>query len=231
MGLDLYSKIEPYLGFEEEIYNLHNQFMKFVFENDLDNIVDIGCGQGYFLENLNLNGKKAFGVDLSIEQIKVCEEKGLDAKAIPLDQVEEKFDCATAIFDVLNYMDKEYLKSFIKDVYNTLNQDGYFIFDVNSYFGFEEVAQGCINLDLEDKFIAIDAIFEEDKLKTNLTLFTEEKDKLFSKESDFIVQEYHSTEFLKKVLKKSGFKIEQINEFNLHSDDEADKLIFICKKD
>jgi predicted TPR repeat methyltransferase len=231
MGLDLYSKIEPYLGFEEEIYNLHNQFMQFVFENDLDNIVDIGCGQGYFLENLNLNGKKAFGIDLSVEQIKVCEEKGLDAKAIPLEQVEKKFDCATAIFDVLNYMDKEYLKSFIKDVYNTLNQDGYFIFDVNSYFGFEEVAQGCINLDLEDKFIAIDAIFEEDKLKTNLTLFTEEKDKLFSKESDFIVQEYHSTEFLKKVLKKSGFKIEQINEFNLHSDDEADKLIFICKKD
>ena len=27
--------------------------------NDLDNIIDIGCGQGYFLENLKINGKKA----------------------------------------------------------------------------------------------------------------------------------------------------------------------------
>ena len=53
---------------------------------------------------ININKKKAFGIDLSVEQIKICEEKGLNAKAIALEDVEEKFDCATAIFDVLNYI-------------------------------------------------------------------------------------------------------------------------------
>ena len=52
MGLDLYAKIEPYLEFEEEIYTLHKEFLRFIMVNDLDNIIDIGCGQGYFLENL-----------------------------------------------------------------------------------------------------------------------------------------------------------------------------------
>ena len=47
MGLDLYARIEPYLDFEEEIYSLHKEFLKFIMVNDLDNIIDIG------LENKN----------------------------------------------------------------------------------------------------------------------------------------------------------------------------------
>lgn len=230
MGLELYSKVEPYLDFEDEVYLLHKQFMEFVMVNELDNIIDIGCGQGYFLDNLRINGKKAFGTDLSVEQIKVCKAKGLDAKAIALNEVKDKYDCATAIFDVLNYMDKEYLKTFIQEANLVLNQGGYFIFDVNSHFGFDNIAQGCITIDLKDKFIAIDANFDDNKLQTDITLFSKQKNKLFSKESDLIIQEYHSKEFLKELLESNGFKIQEIREFNLHSDEDADKFIFICKK-
>ena len=230
MGLDLYAKVEPYLDFEEEVYTLHKEFLRFVMVNDLDNIIDIGCGQGYFLENLKVNKKKYFGIDLSVEQIKVCEAKGLNAKAIPLGLVKEKFDCATAIFDVLNYIPKTELKNFIQETNLVLNQGGYFIFDVNSLFGFDVIAQGCITIDIEDKFIAIDANFEDEKLQTDITLFEQQENGLFSKESDLIVQEYHSKEFLIKLLKECNFEIQEIKEFNLHTDEEADKLIFICKK-
>ena len=230
MGLDLYAKVEPYLNFEEEIYTLHKEFLKFVMVNDLDNIIDIGCGQGYFLENLMVNKKTAFGIDLSVEQIKACEERNLNAKAIALEDVKEKFDCATAIFDVLNYIPKSDLKTFITQTALVLNQGGYFIFDVNSYFGFDEVAQGCITIDLDDKFIAIDANFEDEKLQTDITLFSKDDNGLFSKESDSIIQEYHTKEFLSKLLKECGFKVQEIKEFNLHTDENADKLIFICKK-
>ncbi len=230
MGLDLYAKVEPYLDFEEEVYTLHKEFLRFVMVNELDNIIDIGCGQGYFLENLRVNKKEYFGIDLSVEQIKVCEAKNLNAQAIALKDVKEKFDCATAIFDVLNYIPKKELKQFIKETNLVLNQGAYFIFDVNSLFGFEEVAQGCITIDVDDKFIAIDANFEKNKLQTDITLFEKQETGMFSKESDSIIQEYHSKEFLTKLLKESGFEIVEIKEFNLHTDDNADKLIFICKK-
>ncbi|WP_123378029.1 class I SAM-dependent DNA methyltransferase [Aliarcobacter butzleri] len=230
MGLDLYAKVEPYLDFEEEVYTLHKEFLRFVMVNDLDNIIDIGCGQGYFLENLKVNKKKYFGIDLSVEQIKVCEEKNLNAKAIDLKDVKEKFDCATAIFDVLNYIPKNELKIFLEQTYEILNQNAYFIFDVNSYFGFDEVAQGTITIDVEDKFIAIDANFENNKLQTDITLFEKQENGLFSKEQDSIIQEYHSKEFLSKILEEIGFKLIEIKEFNLHTDEIADKLIFICKK-
>ncbi|MFW2611817.1 class I SAM-dependent DNA methyltransferase [Aliarcobacter butzleri] len=230
MGLDLYAKVESYLDFEEEVYTLHKEFLRFVMVNDLDNIIDIGCGQGYFLENLKVNKKKYFGIDLSVEQIKVCQEKNLNAQAIDLKDVKEKFDCATAIFDVLNYIPKNELKRFLEQTYEILNQNAYFIFDVNSYFGFDEVAQGTITIDAEDKFIAIDANFENNKLQTDITLFEKQENGLFSKEQDSIIQEYHSKEFLSKILEEIGFKLIEIKEFSLHTDEIADKLIFICKK-
>jgi len=230
MGLELYSKIEPFLDFEDEVYTLHKQFMEFVMLNELDNIIDIGCGQGYFLDNLKINKKTAFGIDLSVEQIKVCEAKNLNAKAIALSDVKEKYDCATAIFDVLNYIPSEHLEGFIQETNLVLNQGGYFVFDVNSHFGFEYIAQGCITIDLDDRFIGIDAVFENEKLQTDLTLFEKNKDNLYTKQSDSIIQEYHSKEFLTKLLKKCNFEIQEIREFNLHSDEDADKLIFICKK-
>ncbi|APW64752.1 methyltransferase [Poseidonibacter parvus] len=230
MGLELYSKIEPFLDFEDEVYSLHKQFMEFVMLNELDNIIDIGCGQGYFLDNLRINKKTAFGIDLSLEQIKVCEAKNLNAKAIALDEVKEKYDCATAIFDVLNYIPSQNLEQFIKETNLVLNQGGYFVFDVNSHFGFEYIAQGCITIDLEDRFIGIDAVFENEKLQTDLTLFEKNQENLYTKISDSIIQQYHSKEFLTKLLKKCNFEIQEIKEFNLHSDEDADKLIFICKK-
>ncbi|QKF80992.1 class I SAM-dependent DNA methyltransferase [Halarcobacter ebronensis] len=231
MGLNLYSKIEPYLDFQEEVYALHREFMALVMTKELNNILDIGCGQGYFLENLTLNGINSFGIDLSKDQIEACKKRGIEnVQSIALEDLSEKFDCATAIFDVINYIPKQQLEKFFKDTYKVLNDNGYFIFDVNSLFGFDEVAQGCITIDLEDKFIALDAIFEDDKLITNITLFSQSKDDLYKKESDFITQYYHSKEALKKLLKRANFSIEEVREFNLHGFEQTDKLIFICKK-
>ncbi|RXJ88514.1 methyltransferase [Arcobacter sp. CECT 8983] len=231
MGLNLYSKIEPFLDFYDEVYTLHNEFMSIVFNKDLDNVLDVGCGQGFFVESLNLNQKKAFGIDLSSEQIEACYHRGVENVAcIDLKDVKEKYDCVTAIFDVINYIQKDGLKEFFENVYNSLNDNGYFIFDVNTLYGFEDIAQGCITMDFDDKFIAIDAIYEDEKLITDLTLFIKEEDESFKKEKDFITQYYHSKDRLKKMLKKAGFKVEELRDFSLHSDEKADKQIYICKK-
>lgn len=230
MGLELYAKIEPYLDFEEEIYTLHKEFLKFIMTNDLDNILDIGCGQGYFLENLKINKKNYLGIDLSFEQIRVCKEKNLNAQCIELSKIDKKFDCATAIFDVLNYLDKKELKEFLEQTYNILNDNGYFIFDVNTLFGFDEVAQGTIVIDNDDNFISIDAIFEDNKLFTNMTMFSKEENNLFSKEKDEIIQHYHSKNELETLVKTLGFKLIEVRNFNLHSNEKSDKLLFVIKR-
>ncbi len=230
MGLELYAKVEEYLDLQDEVKELHSTFLGLIFEKGLDDIIDIGCGQGAFMMHLLANGVNAYGIDLSVEQVKVCQAYNLNADAISLDKVTEKFNCATAIFDVINYIPKDELEQFFKDASTVLNDSGYFIFDVNSLFGFEEVAQGSLNINTEDRFIAIDAIFEDEKLKTDITLFTKTKKNLYEKEEDTITQYYHDLQFLKNTITNVGFKIENILNFNLHTDEESDKLIFICKK-
>ncbi len=230
MGLELYSKIEQYLEFEDEVVQLHKEFLSIIFQKDLDNILDVGCGQGAFLNHLKANAKNARGIDLSTEQIKVCKSFNLDASAIALEKVEERYDCLTAIFDVINYIPKDELDSFFEDANKTLNTNGYFIFDTNSLFGFEEIAQGSLNINADDKYISIDAVYKDEKLITDITVFSHEKKNLYKKEEDSITQYYHDVKQLKTKLKNANFEIEKIINFNLHTDEEADKLIFVCKK-
>jgi cyclopropane fatty-acyl-phospholipid synthase-like methyltransferase len=230
MGLELYAKVEEYLNFEDEVKELHKAFLTIIFEKGLDDIIDIGCGQGRFMMHLMANKVNTYGIDLSAEQIKICQNYNLNADVISLNEVTDTFNCATAIFDVINYIPKEEILNFFADVYKILNKNGFFIFDINTFFGFDEVAQGSLNINLKDKFIAIDSIFEDGKLNTDITLFEQNKKGLYTKEEDRVTQYYHETKYLKTKLEEAGFVIEDIINFNLHTDEEADKHIFICKK-
>ena len=229
-NLDLYAKIEPYLDLEEPTYTLHKEFMKFIMENSLDNILDIGCGRGYFLENLRINGLNYLGIDDSLEQVTVCKEKELKAENSEIKELNQKFDCAVAIFDVVNFVEKKNLEEFIKDVYSILSDDGYLLFDINTLFAFENIAQGSINIDAEDSFIAINSDFIDSKLITNFYLFEKQKDGNFVKNSGLIIQEYYKINSLEKILKNVGFEIVEKRNLFLYSNSKSDKVMFICKK-
>jgi cyclopropane fatty-acyl-phospholipid synthase-like methyltransferase len=229
-GLELYSKVEKYLDFSDEVRELHKYFLIQILENNITNVLDIGCGQGELLEIFSLNKIDGFGIDLSSSQIEFAKNRGVDAQCIDLCKLNKKFQCATATFDVVNYIPKKELLNFFKCTYAILEDDGYFIFDVNSLFGFEEVAVGTLSIDTDNDFINIDATFNGNSLITDITLFTKENNNTYTKEQSYIQQYFHTEKFLKKTLKDAGFKIEKIDKFHLHSEDESDKLIYICRK-
>ena len=229
-ALNLYSLVEQDLDFSEEIAELYNAYELFINQIEPSSLIDIGCGQGDFLLQVKNEDMKTFGIDLSDKQIKICQEKGIDSACIDIADVKDKYDCATAMFDVLNYINQNELKNFIQNTYNVLNNDSYFIFDVNTLFGFEEVAQGSLNINKQDKFIGIDAYFEDEKLSTNITLFQKEQNDLYKKYNETITQYYHSKEYLEDILKDIGFEVQNALEFKLHDENNADKYIFLCKK-
>ena len=229
-GLDLYAKVEEYLDFSEEVRQLHKYFLIELLEKDINSCLDIGCGQGELLEIFALNGISGIGIDLSKKQIEFAKLRGVDARCIDWCNIDEKFPCATATFDVINYIPNNELTKFLTCAYNALEDNGYFIFDINSSFGFEEVAVGTLSIDNDDNFINIDANFEENILITDITLFTKKKNDTYKKEQSFIKQYFYSEEYLNNMLKEIGFTIEKVDQFNLHSDEEADKLIFTCIK-
>ena len=229
--LDLYAIIEQDLDFSEEIYHLHKSIATIVLSLAPNSHIDIGCGQGDFCQYIQSHGIQTFGVDLSEKQIEIAKTKGIEAETLDIKDCKQSFECATAIFDVINYFSKKELGNFLNSIYNLLLPNGYFIFDCNTLYGFEEVAQGTLTLDKKEKFIAIDANFEEDCLYTDITLFEKNPQNCYTKTQGTIQQFYHSSKELKKMISQSGFIVEKMIDFHLHSQEKSDKQIFICKKE
>ena len=67
---------ERFRGSEEEIKERQRIYVPYFAGRD--DVVDIGCGRGEFLELMRENGIPARGVDLDLDMILLCREKGLD---------------------------------------------------------------------------------------------------------------------------------------------------------
>jgi O-antigen chain-terminating methyltransferase len=67
---------ERFRGDEHEIKERQRTYLQYF--QDKENILDIGCGRGEFLELLRESGIKAGGVDLDLDMVLLCREKGLD---------------------------------------------------------------------------------------------------------------------------------------------------------
>ncbi|MSN96504.1 class I SAM-dependent methyltransferase [Campylobacter sp. FMV-PI01] len=226
--LDFYAKIEPILGLNEAKNRLYE-----IYLDEISNLkfsgfkgLDFGCGAGDLA--LRLAHKfKMLCLDKSDEMVNLALKNGLNAKNLSIFELNEKFDLIISSFDVLNYMKKDEMVEFLSKIPELLNENGYFIFDINTKFGFEEIAQGLLYEEDEDgNSLIIDAVFENEILKTDMILFEKRKD-CFYKIKKTITQVFHQKSFIQNNL---NLKLLNVKNINLYSKKKADKIIFIFKK-
>ena len=224
-NLDLYAKAEHLLGIEEATEALYDLYRSELDTYDVKTLLDVGCGRGGFMQRMISDGVKCKGVDLSSVMVDACREQGFDAECIDVAEVEGHYDAVVSIFDVLNFMDKKNLLSFLDSIANKLNDDGIFIADINTLYGFSDVAEGTMSKDLEDEFLCVEAEFLNEELHTFFTLFTKNEDGTYTKYHDKIVQYFHKIKVFQKL---SGLKLVDKQTFSLY--DEEDKTLLIFKK-
>jgi cyclopropane fatty-acyl-phospholipid synthase-like methyltransferase len=224
-NLDLYAKAEHLLGIEEATEALYDLYRSELEEYKVKTLLDVGCGRGGFMQRMISDGVTCKGVDLSPLMIEECKAQGLDAECIDVKDINGKYDAIVSIFDVLNFMDKDTLTSFLNAVAEKLNDDGIFIADINTLYGFSDVAEGTMSSDSEDEFLSVDAVFENNELHTKFTLFEKEEDGRFTKYQDTIVQYFHKIQFFQKL---EGLKLLEKQTFSLY--DTEDKTLLIFKK-
>ena len=224
-NLDLYAKAEHLLGIEEATEALYDLYRSELSDYNIKTLLDVGCGRGGFMEWMQSDGVSCKGVDLSALMIEECKLKGLDAQCCDVSEVEGRFDAIVSIFDVLNFMDKGELKSFLNTIASKLNDDGVFIADINTHYGFSDVAEGTMSNDNGEEFLSVDAVFENDELHTTLTLFEKDTDGKYMKLQDTIVQYFHKIAFFQNI---SGLKLVDKQTFSLY--DTKDKTLLIFKR-
>ena len=224
-NLDLYAKAEHLLGIEEATEALYDLYRSELDEYRVKTLLDVGCGRGGFMERMISDGVLCKGVDLSAIMVDECQAKGLDAECIDACEVTGKYDAIVSIFDVLNFMDEPTLVAFLNAMADKLNDDGILIADINTLYGFSDVAEGTMSKDREDEFLTVDAIFANDKLDTQFTLFQKEEDGRYIKYQDSIIQYFHKIKTFQKLEK---LKLVEKQTFSLY--DTEDKTLLIFKK-
>lgn len=224
-NLDLYAKAEHLLGIEEATEALYDLYRSELDEYSVKTLLDVGCGRGGFMQRMISDGVKCNGVDLSSVMVDECKAQGLDAECIDVAQVDGTYDAVVSIFDVLNFMDKDELIKFLDAVSQKLNDDGIFIADINTLYGFSDVAEGTMSNDSKDEFLNVDAEFENNELHTTFTLFEKNEDGKYTKYQDTIIQYFHKIQMFQKL---SGLKLVDKQTFSLY--DTEDKTLLIFKK-
>jgi len=224
-NLDLYAKAEHLLGIEEATEALYDLYRSELDDYSPKTLLDVGCGRGGFMKRMISDGVKCKGVDLSSVMIDECQSQGLDAECIDVADVDGKYDAIVSIFDVLNFLDSDALVKFLNAVADKLNDDGVFIADINTRYGFSDVAEGTMSSENEKEFLSVDAAFENDKLATKFTLFSKNEDKTYTKHQDAIIQHFHK---IKTFQKLDGLKLIEKQTFSLY--DTEDKTLLIFKR-
>ncbi len=227
-SLDLYAKVEDLLGVKEAAPSLYAHYLLFLNSVDFDNLLDVGCGSGDFLRQIQgaLEIPQVKGIDLSPLMVSKTLEQGYDAECIDLCDLNGHYDVLTAVFDMLNYLDKEQLAHFLACVKEHLNDGGHFLCDINTLYGFENVAVGSYIVDDEERFLTVDSDFEEGEYSAEFTLFEKEGNSF--KKSQETIKQYHHT--IDDIVMLSGLELVQSDDVNLYDLGEVDKVFLVLRK-
>jgi len=226
-ALDLYAKIEGLLENEEAIGSLYGTYLKTLDTLPFDSLLDVGCGSGGFLELIQriFAPAELKGIDLSSLMVARTAARGIKAEAIDLCAVQGQFEVITAVFDMVNYLDKKGLQRFMQCVAQRLTEGGYFLCDINSEYGFSEIASGSFTAEDEDQFLIIDSDYEKGLYRSTFTLF-EKEGRCYRRSDAQITQHYHTAE---QIASAGGLTLVSDTPISLYSE-VSDKHFLLLQK-
>lgn len=118
-------------GSQEEIKKRQEVYLP-VFKRS-DNILDIGCGRGEFIELLQKEGIKATGIDLNEDMVHICKKKNLNVKqkdAITyLNSLKDESLGGIFASHIIEHLNIDLLIEFVKLCYTKLKKEAYIVFE------------------------------------------------------------------------------------------------------
>ncbi|PHR58932.1 MAG: methyltransferase type 12 [Arcobacter sp.] len=224
-NLDLYSKVEHLLGIKESTAYLHTLYTELLYNYDIKTLLDLGCGRGELMQTFAKFDIECEGIDLSALMVQKARANGLKVEHKSICEVDKQYDAIVSVFDVLNFVHPDELHDFLDCVHASLKEEGIFVFDVNTLHGFRNVAEGTMMAEEDNLFLCVDALYNDNKLDTKFTLFSQAEDGSYMKEQETITQYFHSLQVFKKL---KNFKVVQSAYLNLY--DKKDKALIVLIK-
>lgn len=229
-------------------YESWTSFAEKMFERadgQIRQIADLGCGTGEITSRLAKQGYSLVGIDNSSEMLSHAEQKAFDQK-LEIQWIQQdlrcleglnNFDAAISFCDVINYITTPgEVKSVFQNVFNLLNDQGLFLFDVHSLFHVENNMVNHTFADVTDETSYIwfcEQGEETGDMYHDLTFFVSENNH-YIKFSESHFQKVFSIDLYKKLLKESGFKINGVySDFKIDKNKlspTSERIFFVAEK-
>lgn len=203
--------------------------------------LELGCGTGNMTINLKKIGFEVTALDISEDMLQVAEEK-LRLKNYKVNfvigdmvniNINKKFDYIFSFCDGYNYItEDEDITSSFKSVYNNLQDNGEFIFDISTeYKLIKEIGNKSFTLNDEELCYIWDNYTEDDRIEMYISFFVKEGN-LYRRFDEVHYQRAYNIDYIKELLIQVGFKnIEIYNDYeNTPYHNESLRAVFVAKK-
>lgn len=182
--------------------------------------LDLACGTGSLTRLLKKNGVDVYGVDASGEMLseamQISFEEELDIlylkqKMQSLDLYGTINTCVCTLDSINHLTESEDVKKTFDRVGLFMDDDGMFIFDVNSVYKHRKVLSDNTFVFENDKVYCVwqNTPMDNDIVKINLDFFEEENGVYYRTEECFCERAY-SDEQIREMLKSAGFEVEAV---------------------
>lgn len=205
-------------------------------------VLDLGCGTGKMTRLMSEQGYDMIGIDNAAEMLQIA---AMEPGEVPIlyllqDMQDLELDgCVRAVYsvcDCVNYvLDEEELQQAFSRVHEYLEEDGAFIFDVNTSYKYTKLLAENTFAESRDEgsFIWDNYYDEEERINEyDLTLFIPEGDELYRRYTETHYQRNYETETLLKLLKNAGFT--DICVYDDYTDaplcETSERAVFVAKK-
>ena len=213
------------------------------YDKEPKKILEMACGTGNLSYYLGKKGYRLTCFDLSSDMLSKAYDKLRKFKNVRLMNqnmihfnLKESFDSVISICDSVNYItEKEDLLKTFKNVWNHLEDDGIFIFDINSHYKLKHIiGNNTFIEDREDVFYSWQNYYDDNKdiCEFYLTFFYSEDGECFERfDEEHIEKAYEENEII-ELLKEAGFKtIESFQAFGFEKvKEETERINFIAIK-
>ena len=186
--------------------------------------LDLACGTGSLTVELKRRGVDIFGIDGSYDMLSIAMDKAYDEELEMLflcQQMENldlygTIDTCICTLDSLNHItDKSKLQRVFDRVALFMNEDGYFVFDVNTVYKHRHILANNTFVYDTDKVYCVwqNSLKENNIVRIDLDLFEREGEtdsELYRRYSEHFKERAYEIDELTAMLSQSGFEVKAV---------------------
>ncbi len=229
---------------DDELYDKWTDFSLRHFPKRKAKLLELACGTGIQSIRFKQAGYDVTGLDLSEDMLKLARRRAqtahldipfIQGNMLDLSNV-ETFDLVTCYSDSICYMEDEVdVGDVFSQVYEHLNENGVFIFDVHSIYQMDKVFPNYSYHENSDDFAMVWDSYEDEmphSIVHELTFFIQDEDGRFTRFDETHEERTYDLLTYDILLEEAGFK-----DISVYADfedkeptDTSNRWFFVAKK-